>query len=882
MRLKKLQKNIRSWWDKRVSGAYHPFTCYLPPNTGIVARLILKFLFMGIQVDSQPEELSRRPENNDRVIIYVNKYKSYFEYLFFHTRFRHKGMPHPGIGFDHRLIFWQPLTRLFKIILSHVNYFVKHLALPDPYKSGYIRDKLMAGNAALLSLVEEKGFYRRFVKSKPDPLHYLIEIQKRIDRPVYFYPQLMLFGKAPEKTRLSFIDMLFGTNENPGRIRRLVALIKSPKTIFIEASEPLCLKDFLARPEIAKLSSKNQAVALRRHLLGQINRHRQSITGPILKSRLEIMEELLTRQDVQKFIADYARQSNVSLHQAHKQAAAYLDEIASNYNLKTIRIFDVALRWMFRTIFEGMVVDYSGLDRVKRISRDAPLILVPCHKSHLDYLILSYVFFNNNMPCPLIAAGKNLSFWPLGPIFRGGGAFFLRRTFKGEKLYPKVFAAYLQKIIDEGFYVEFFPEGGRSRTGKLLAPKIGLLSLILDAYKNIRWSDMMFVPIYIGYDRVLEEKAYIHELEGGKKAPENLKNMLKARKFLKRKYGKIYLNFNAPISLKHYLQETNPELSEATLNSKKAALHLGRHLIGAINQVTVVTPYAVLAASILNCGQKRFYLNQLFHIVDTYMTFLLNQGANLSDTLIIDRNSAYRHVLETFTQNKIIEKSTTEITTLNESNPLFKISDSRRPALEYYKNNCVICFIPGAYTAMAILHADAFQFAAGDLHTSYEFLQDLFANEFVFENERPVAHTVRKTLKSFIDDAILMPHPTLPETYNITSAGYRKLHMLAAFLAPFFDSYWVVLNYMRHYTKQPIYEVKDYIKKIQAMGNRMYKRNEINRKEALTKINYQNAVAYFTDKGLTSPETDPESFDFYLEKIQNYHKYLQEKMPLLS
>jgi len=883
MHLNKIKKTIRGWWDKQVSGIYHPFTCYLPPQTGIIARLILKLLFIGIKVDSQHDDLPRKPENKDRIIIYVNKYKSYFEYFFFHNRFRYEGLPHPGIGFDYRIIFWQPLMRLFKIILSHLNYFAKHLAFPDPYKSGYIRDKLMAGNAALLSLVEEKGFYRRFVKSKPDPLHYLIEIQKRIDRPVYFYPQLMLYGKAPEKTRLTFVDMLFGTNENPGRIRRLVTLIKNPKTIFIETSEPLSLQEFLSRPEIAKLSSKNQAVALRRHLLGQINRHRQSITGPTLKSRLEIIEELLTRQDVQKFIADYAKESNISINQAHKQAAAYLDEIASNFNLKMIRVYDVVLRWVFRNIFEGMVIDYSGLDHVKRISRNAPLILVPCHKSHLDYLILSYVFFNNNMPCPLIAAGKNLSFWPLGPIFRGGGAFFLRRTFKGEKLYPKVFAAYLQKIIDEGFYVEFFPEGGRSRTGKLLAPKIGLLSYILDAYQNIRWNDMMFVPIYIGYDRVLEEKAYIHELEGGKKAPENIRNMLKARKFLRKKYGKIYLNFNEPVSLRGYLNQYDDlELNGAISNPKETSLHLGRRLIGAINQVTVVTPYSVLAAAILNCGQKRFYFNQLFHIVDTYMTFLLNQGANLSDTLIIDRNSAFLHVLETFVQNKILEKSTTELTTASESNPLFKISDQRRPALEYYKNNSVFCFIPGAFTAMAILYADAFQFSAGELHKSYEFLQDLFANEFVFENELPVEHKVRKTLKSFIDDAILMPHPTLPETYNITSAGYRKLYMFAGFLVPFLDSYWVVLNYMMHYTKQPIFEVKDYIKKIQAMGNRMYKRNEITRKEALTRINYQNAVTYFTSKGISSPETDPETFEAYYEELQNFRRYIQEKMPLLS
>src|SRR6056297_2236060 len=866
MGLKKIQNNMRAWWNKKVSGTYPPFTCFLPPQTGIISRLILKLLFTGIQMDPQQTDLPHQSEK-DRIIIYVNKYKSYFEYFFFYMRFRHEGLVYPGIGLDYRLIIWQPLMRLFKIILSHFNYFIKHLALPDPYKSGYIRDKLMAGNAALVSLVEEKGFYRRFVQSNPDPLHYLIEIQKRIDRPIYFYPQLMLFGKAPEKTRLTFIDMLFGTNENPGRIRRLLALIKNPKSIFIESSEPLCLRQFLARPEIAKLSSKNQAVALRRHLLDQLNRHRQSITGPMLKSRLEIIEELLTRQDVQKFIADYARETNVSIHQAHKQAAAYLNEIASNYNLKMIRIFDVVLRWMFRNIFEGMVIDYSGLDRVKRISRNAPLVLVPCHKSHLDYLILSYVFFNNNMPCPLIAAGKNLSFWPLGPIFRGGGAFFLRRTFKGEKLYPKIFAAYIQKIIDEGFYVEFFPEGGRSRTGKLLAPKIGLLSLILEAYQNIRWSDMMFVPIYIGYDRVLEEKAYIHELEGGKKAPENLKNMLKARKFLKRKYGKIYLNFNTPLSLKSYLDNRNQDPSALAAQSKPLSLDLGRRMIAAINQVTVVTPHAVLASAVLNCNRKRFYSSQLFHVVNTYMTYLLNQGANLADTLIIDRNSAFLQVLETFAQNKMLDKSTTELSTASESNPLFKVSDNRRPGLEYYKNNAIICFIPAAFTAMAILQAESFQFTAHELQPDYQFLEDLFADEFVLAGDQPIADVIRKTIKAFIDDAILMPHPTLPETYNITSAGYRKIYLFAAFLAPFLDAYWVVLSYMQRYTKQPIDEVKEHMKKIQSLGSRMYKRNEVARKEALTRLNYQNGVNSLTRLGLSTPEADPETFEYYSQAL---------------
>jgi glycerol-3-phosphate O-acyltransferase len=889
MRIKQIRRQIRQRWNRYASGTRHPFACYLPPKTGLLSRLIAKLLFAGVALDPRYAELPSKKERPERIIIYVNKYKSHFEFFFYHTRLRHEGRLHPSLGLDYRFIFLQPVGRLLKILFSHIHFFTKHLGLPDPYKSGYIREKLLQGEAAFVSLVEERGFYRRFVKSKTDPLRFLIECQKRIERPVVFLPQLMLFGKAPEKTRLSFIDMFFGTNENPGRIRRVLALLRKPSSIFIESSEPLNLKEFLARPSIATLSAKNQAVALRRELLGRINRHRQSITGPVLKSRLEIIEELLTRQDVQQFIADYAAENNLSIHQAHKKASAYLDEIASNYNLKMVRVFDVVLRWVFQHIFEGMVIDYTGLDRIKRVSRKAPLILVPCHKSHLDYLILSWVFFNNNMPCPLIAAGKNLSFWPLGPIFRGGGAFFLRRSFKGEKLYPRIFAAYINKIIDEGFYVEFFPEGGRSRTGKLLPPKIGLLSTIIDAYPETRWQDMFFVPIYIGYDRVLEEKAYIRELEGGKKSPENLRNMLKIGKFLKKKYGKIYLNFNSPISLKDFLDEQEedlarsaPPLAAESSYTKTTALTLGRKMIGDINQVTVVTPHAVLAGAILNCGQKRFYSSQLFTVVDTYMNHLLSQGANLADTLIIDRSTTFLHVLDTFVQSKLLEKSTTEFSTTTRSNPLFKISDSRRPGLEYYKNNSIICFIPGAYTAMAILCKDAFQFAASDLYESYQFLQDLFADEFILPDDAPYTDVIRKTLKAFIDDAILVPHPTLPETYNLTSAGYRKLYLFAAFLGPFFDAYWVVLNYMRRYAKQPVYEIKDYLKKIQSLGSRMYKRNEIMRKEALTRLNFRNAVNCFASRGLTHPEADAESFAYYSKALQSYRRHLQEKIPLIS
>ncbi len=871
-----MKKILNQWVSRLISGTHNHFACYLPKSTGLTSRIILKLFFHNIQIPHHHVPFVRELEKQG-IVITVNKYKSYFEYLFYHLRYQAEGLRYPGIGFDYRFFLWQPVFRFFKILLSYADHFLKHFSLQNPYKSGFIQEKLTQGETALLSLVEKKGFYRRFVKSKTDPLHYLIEIQKNIEKPIIFLPHLMFFSKAPRSTQLTFVDMLFGTQENPGRLRRLITLLKNPKKIFIETSDPVYLKEFLNRPDIKKLNSKDQAVALRRYLLNQINQHRQTITGPILKSRLEIREEMLTNRQVQDIIADYARDQALSIHQAHKQAADFLDEIAANYNTKMIRLFDITLRWMFKNIFEGMVIDYKGLDRVKRVSKKGPLILVPCHKSHLDYLILSYVFFNNNMPCPLIAAGKNLSFWPLGPIFRGGGAFFLRRTFKGELLYPKIFAAYIKKVLEEGFHIEFFVEGGRSRTGKLLTPKIGLLSLLIDAYIKNEWDDMTFVPIYIGYDRVLEESAYINEIEGGKKTPENLKNVIKARKFLKKKYGKIYLNFHEPFSLKEYLNQYDRE-HPTTAGAEPKTLYgeFGKKLIGAINQVSLVTPHAVIASAILNSGQKRFDYNQLMVHVDTYMTYLVSQKTYLAETLILDRTQTFNQVLGAFVHNKIIEKTTSEFSKSAIANPLFKIIESKRPALEYYKNNGIIAFIPAAFTALAILKADAFQFSSVDIHVSYKFLQEFFENEFIFDPDQPVEYLVRKNLKAFIDDAIIMPHPTLPDTYNLTSAGYRKLNLYAAFLVPYFESYWIVLNFYRKYTKKSIFDTKDYMKKIQSLGNRMYKRKEVERKEALSKVNYKNAVTFFTSHGLTEAEKDKDQIEFYSKVIQNYRRFLPQ------
>ena len=474
------------------------------------------------------------------------------------------------------------------------------------------------------------------------------------------------------------------------------------------------------------------------------------------------------------------------------------------------------------------------------------------------------------MPCPHIAAGKNLSFWPFGTIFRGGGAFFLRRTFKGNPLYAKVFSEYIHKILDEGFNIEFFIEGGRSRTGKLLTPKLGLLSFIINAFLNGACEDIIFAPIYIGYDRVIEEKAYVHEMQGGLKEDENLGQVIKASRFLKKRYGKVYVNFNEPISFKEYLESKNLDMDSLGPDKIKAlCMDLGLRFINDINNVSVITPYGVVSAAILNCTKKRFSYSLIKDYFKTYLGYLLSADKLLSDTLKqSDPDAIFKQTMEAFVQRKIIDAASKQ-KDIDITGTMFKVNESQKSNLEYYKNSAINHFIPAAFTSLAILNTDAFQFHATELHSTYSFLREMFCQEFTSDKDQDAGFYVRKTLKAFIDSNILLPHTTLPDTYNITASGYRKLKSFSGFLSTFLESYLIVVNFYERYPEDTITNLKDRIKKIQSIGNRMYKRKEIEHVEALSKVTYKNADAFFVSIGMGKPESN-EKANHYIDKIQHY------------
>ncbi|MCG8568014.1 MAG: 1-acyl-sn-glycerol-3-phosphate acyltransferase [Desulfobacterales bacterium] len=864
---------IRKYINYLLGDNHDYFTNIYPGNRSFIVRRIMGYLARKIQIDDHNlEKIKNLPENSH--VVFASKEKHLFDFLYFHTRLKAEELPHPEIGFDYQFCPFLPIKQLFKIALSQADYFFHNYELKDLYASGLAERELLSGKSGFVSLIEKEDFQNRFIRSGPDPLHHLIELQKKTDDPVIIVPEDTIYVANPMHKEPGLADILFGTHERPGLVKRLFILLRRPEKVKIAVAKPVNLKTFINRSDIQMLDSEFQTHRLRSHLVDILNRQRKSITGPVLKSRQEITEDILNRKSLREFLADYAQRNNISLKKTNKKAAGYINEIAANYNQRIINFGHWILNWIFKNIFDDLMVNQEELNRMREKYAEAPLILVPCHKSHLDYLLLPYIMFENNMPCPHIAAGKNLSFWPLGPLFRRGGAFFLRRTFKGAELYAKIFGGYLEQLLREGFNIKIYIEGGRSRTGKLLPPKPGGLAMMIRAYLDGACDNLYFVPIFVGYDRVLEEDAYLKEIEGGKKSPETLKGLISTRKFLKKKYGKVYVRFDEPISIRDYISDKNIDLkrvgSKEYMNFVKG---FGYKLIDSINQKTVATPHGILASAILNCRGNSFSSKQVMVRVNTYMNLLTHHNAELSDTLVMDPDNTLKAVTQTFLSRKFIElidEDEDEISA--ETN--FVVKQNKRAILDYYKNSVISFFVPSAYTAIAILEIDRFKFSPSDLLRRYKFLQTMFTDEFSFNEDITCEEQISRSLKGFVNEGILVPDTHRPDLFNLTSKGLRKLKWIAAFMAPFFQSYHTTLLYLEK-EKKEITDPKERGKKILSFGGKMYKKKQIPSRESVSLINYRNAAAFFEKNGIKSSQ-DQGEIDHYKQILSRLIRLNQQ------
>ena len=784
------------------------------------------------------------------VIVFASKYPSKTDYLLCHWLFMKNRIPYPKISFNVGMVPILPLSHLFKVIKFNINYFFKHYSRPDPFKTGFYKEAITEGRVtSFLPLEDPQGFTRYFLDEEKESLQFLIEIQKTMDIPIFVVPLLILYSTVPEKEKYGFLDFILGEKQNPGLLRKAILFLRGKRSAFVDFAEPVNLYDYIKTiPEDESLT--DTALKLKRVLIDSIDWQKRVVIGPALKSRQHFKEIVLTDPDILSTITEAGKKGRKQLRHERKQAGEYFDEIASDYNHALVKFGHAILSKILKRMFEGIDVDPSQLDIIKEKTkkRKSSIVYVPSHKSHMDYLVLSYVLLDNHFNIPRKAAGKNLAFWPMGPFFRKCGAFFIRRSFKGARLYTKVFSRYIKALVNEGYPIEFYIEGGRSRSGKLIAPKTGFLAILIDAYNEGYCDDMIFVPTSICYDRIIEEKSYLNEITGGhSKEDENFRQMLKARHFLNRKYGKIYLRFDTPLSAKEYFESLSVAGNESILK-------LANRIANSINKISMVTPLSILSSSILSKHRRGFIFSEILMTSRVIFDFLRTRGTNMAASLS-DFDTACRETLDLLASWKILNS----LDEIGGEESFYYVDDSKKPELEYYKNSIIHFFLPYAFVAVSLLNSEKEIHDMEDVLNDCDFMRNMFRYEFVFSEEDPETG-VYEALKYFEAQNYIVRNENNAKYVEVVKKGFEMLPVWAGLIKTFLESYWIAIQTVIRQNKMD--PKGDMVQQIYQLGLRYQKLSVIEHVEALSHITFKNARTFIKEDILSEQE------DFNIKEIK--------------
>jgi glycerol-3-phosphate O-acyltransferase len=446
-------------------------------------------------------------------------------------------------------------------------------------------------------------FGRNRKRTPNEPLRQLARsLEGMPDRDIQIVPVSIYVGRAPSRDSGWFRELFSENWVMVGRFGRMLALLLNGRDTVVHFSAPVSLRQML--DESGAIAPERFARKVARVLRTHFHRIRAAVIGPDLSHKRTVVVAVLNAEPVRAAIAASAAKEKTSHAKAWRKAHKLLLEIAADYSHPVVRSASFLLSNFWNKLYDGIAMHH--FDKARAAAPGFEVVYVPSHRSHTDYLLMSYQLHVSGVVVPHIAAGVNLDLPLIGPILRRSGAFFMRRSFAGNPLYSVVFKEYLAQLIDRGVPIEYFTEGTRSRTGRLLAPRTGILAMTVRAFLRAPRRPVLFQPVYIGYEKLMEGKSYIGELSGKPKEKESLFGLLRGLKVLRQHYGHVALNFGEPIELNPLLDAASADWrnSSADPDAKPEWLRgmvedLAERINININRAADVNPINLLALALL-------------------------------------------------------------------------------------------------------------------------------------------------------------------------------------------------------------------------------------------------------------------------------------------
>lgn len=633
---------------------------------------------------------------------------------------------------------------------------------------------------------------------------------------------------------------------------------------FSERMKGMVLKQPMLKERIRELAKKRVEVEIHEDLLG-----RKGLEGEDEGGRLRREKR---RVEIEKQLGEVAEE--------------WTDQMICKMDSKRfIRgAYYFATQLLTRAYHQGIHVSSQEVLQLREVAQEAErkkqsIIFLPCHRSHVDYVSLQVICYRLGLTLPTVVAGDNLNFPLVGPFLQHAGAMWIRRSFGDDQLYTTLVQSYMDTLLQNGYPVECFVEGGRSRTGKLLQPKFGILGYMLESVLSGRVEDAMVCPVSTQYDKVIEVDSYISELLGQPKKKEDLSGFLSASNVLSLKLGRVDIRFQKPWSLRAFIDEHKSRLMSRSLGNelsydgalrRRLLTTLGYKVLAEINEVSVVMPTALVGTVLLTLTGRSVGRTELIRRVEWLSDRVKAQRGRVAHFAVVTIEQVVDKALEVLGPNLVgrVEELPEEMYYAEDR---FQLSFYRNMTIHLFISQALIC--AAMYTKVKLGGGEAAgRMPYKQLHDYVSFLSQLFREEFIFPTT-PFEENLDATLQILVRDNVLSimqgqdGKTEFVEIHPDERALDKENFDFYCFLIwPFIEASWLGAvslfmlrppsNYLGEEAWLDLKAVQD---RAQLLGKTLYHRGDLGYYEAVNKEALKNAFGRFEEEGIiivTRPTKD--------------------------
>ncbi len=786
-----------------------------------------------VDVDDTWVKTVRHAESGGR-LVHVLGYVHLLDSLCIHRLSIRHGLRDIGYVYGLEGWFLRPMRWIYRFMTRH-GWEVEDRA--------HLESVLDEGRSAILCLrTSPRTLHARGLEIGAEVIGWLRRYSERTGQEIVLVPHCFVWGLRPTQAETGVLDVLFGSRESPGLLRAVLQFLRTRSSVTIVACPPVFLGD-----------RAGEDAEIRKELVDSLQNAMRAVTGPLERNPYRTADLVLSDPGLVREIERISGSSGRQVSRVRRQAERELGRLMARYNPTAVGLLDLIFSRVWPALYESVEIEPPDLEAVKQAAGKGPLIILPTHRSHLDYLLLSWLFHHRSLPVPYIAAGRNLSFFPLGLVFRSAGAFFIPRTLVGKDLERAVLRAYAHRIIEDSHHVEIFLEGTRSRSGKVMPMHTGLLEMFLERAREITSAEVHLLPAAFCYERVVEEENYAGEQMGGSKDPEGLGGLLSTTDVLSSAYGRLVVRFGDPIPLRDLIA------GDPDPGSRRSVARLAYRMAWEMNRLEALTPTGLLALSLL---QGPFYGSderQLFESAVFYLSLARAADKPISPVLRpfvdlrqedvgLDSSQAFGEFKEVM-YRAIHLLAEDDLVSIKGRRGVYTVPWEKRLRLEYYRN-AAIGSLAAPSLLCAVMHGPrgSSGMRVADLRREVKFLSSVMRYEFIFDANRTFDENFDTTLEFLAGRGVLARDGDVALRDDPVAVG-----RIAAFVMPAIETYRLVALALSDISrKAPILTWEATLRTF-ALHDRMYARDEARYPESRNRTAVGLALRAYATIGLLEP-----------------------------